>query len=57
MLVCRDASDRDLTSGANRFTLRLRSVNTTRLQVIYRQARPLPPLLDTSVLQQWAAWR
>jgi hypothetical protein len=27
-----------------------------RLHVIYRQARPLPLLLDTSVLQQWAAW-
>src|SRR5882762_8657424 len=30
------------------------SLDTTRLHVIYRQARPLPLLLDTSVLQQWA---
>jgi hypothetical protein len=28
----------------------------SNLHVIYRQARPLPLLLDTSVLQQWAAW-
>ena len=34
----------------------LTSVNAGRLHVIYRQARPLPLLLDTSVLQQWAAW-
>ena len=27
-----------------------------RLHVVYRQARPLPGRLDTSVLQQWAAW-
>jgi hypothetical protein len=31
-------------------------VNASPLHVIYRQARQLPLLLDTSVLQQWAAW-
>ena len=33
-----------------------REDKANRLHLIYRQARPLPLLLDTSVLQQWAAW-
>ena len=31
-------------------------VNAKRLRVIYPQAPPLPLPLDTSALQQWAAW-